>query len=181
MASWVTGLRTFARTRYGAALDAWLAQHAPDAAGADLRRAIDDFASTPGSAGGDRTVLRVYAEDDPQRPTQEVAQVLRWEAERRRGVFVVQRAGRDRLVLWDPLEGAPLTLHLLEKLSTAAAGGLREGSVVTATWQPWMARLVAVHLEVFTDPQALALFRREVLASGTRWHEAPAAAPERGR
>ena len=89
---------------------------------------------------------------------------------------------RDQLSLWDPLEGAPLTLHLLEKLQGSRAEAISRGTVVTISYQPWMARLVAVgEPEFFVDTRALALFREQTLESGAPWHEAPAPAPQRSR
>ena len=96
-------------------------------------------------------------------------------------MFLVQRAQRDALEVWDPLEGAPLTLHLLDRLDNDKAASLRRGAVVTASFQPWVARLVAVGpVEIFEAQDALDLFRREVLAAGQSWHDAPPPAPTRG-
>jgi hypothetical protein len=178
-------LRDWARDHYGPALEAWLRERLGGAAAAappeDLERATDDWICAPGSAGEGASVLQVFC--DQARSVDEAtrAQARRWERERRRGVFVVQRAGRDRLRLWDPLEGAPLTLHLLEKLGEGELRRLGRGTVVTAVHLPWHARLVAVGVEFFGDPRALGLFREQVLEAGTPWHEPPVPAPERGR
>lgn len=203
MADLLDHLRSWSRESYAEAVEAFLAQHlsaqgypGPSDAEADAEanadairpedvdRAIEDFACAVGSAGGDRSILSVFAEQAPgvdggDMDPEDRSQLLRWERERRRGVFLIQHATRDRLTLWDPLEGAPLTLHLLLKLSEARVGLLRRGTVVTATYQPWMARLVAVgEVEYFADGRAVALFREETVSSGAQWHEAPPPAPK---
>ena len=54
------------------------------------------------------------------------------------------------------------------------------GAVATISYQPWMARLVAVQEpEFFTDPRAIALFREQCQESGAHWNEPPPPAPER--
>jgi len=185
-------LRAWSREHYGAAIEARLEQHLGTSEGgvppaavnqADADRAIEEFVCSPGSAGEGRSVLGVFADQAPgpdggPMDPEDREQARRWERERARGVFLIQHAARDRLTLWDPLEGAPLTLHVLHKLSEARLAHLRRGTVVTATYQPWMARLVAVgEIEYFSDPRAIALFREQSAESGTRWHEAPPAAP----
>jgi len=178
-------LRTWSRQSYAQAIDAFLAQRFGDGlettAEGDRHTAADDFVCAPGSAGDGSSILRVFADHATGLDAEGRDQVRRWEHERRRGVLVLQRARRDQLQLWDPLEGAPLTLHLLEKLPASRLQLLGRGTVVTATFQPWMARLVAVGVEFFGDPRALQLFREEVATSGAPWHEAPAPAPERTR
>lgn len=173
-------LEAWARDQYGAAIDAHLAQTAAEGeTPQDRRRRVRDFVCAPGSAGDGRSILGNFCESGGL-SQEERAQALRWESARRRGVFVVQASNRDRLVVWDPLEGAPLTLHLLERQGGDLAGRIRPGAVATATYLPWMARLVAVEApEYFLDPRALQLFREQTVASGVAWHEAPAAAPER--
>ena len=185
-------LRAWSREHYGAAIEAWLEQRLgtseegdrPAAVNpADADQALEEFVCAPGSAGEGRSVLGVFADQAPgpdggPMDPEDREQARRWERERARGVFLIQHAARDRLTLWDPLEGAPLTLHLLHRLSEARLGHLRRGTVVTATYQPWMARLVAVgEIEYFSDPRAIALFREQSVESGTRWYEAPPAAP----
>jgi len=181
----IGALRDWSRTSYAPAIDAFLGEHlGADAAPADRETATDDFICAGGSAGDGSSILRVFVDhattvsglDQEAR-----GQVRRWEQERRRGVFIVQRARRDQLFLWDPLEGAQLTLHLLEKLSEARLTTIGPGTVVTAVFQPWVARLVAVRAEFFGDPRALQLFREQTCSSGAAWHEPPAAAPERRR
>ncbi len=182
MTGLMQGLRDWSRTSYGEAIDAFLAQHLPaEAAPADLETATDDYVCSAGSAGDGSSILRVYADHATDLDDEARGQIRRWENERRRGVFVVQRARRDRLFLWDPLEGAQLTLHMLDKLPAARMQSIGRGTVTTAVFQPWMARLIAVRVEFFCDPQALQLFREETTGSGTTWHEAPAPAPERSR
>jgi hypothetical protein len=182
-------LQSWSRAHYGPAVDQWLESRfeglggPADAPEADVDRAVEDFVCTPGSAGEGRSILSIFAEQaagpaEEGLEPEDRDQLRRWERERRRGVFLIQHAARDRLTLWDPLEGAPLTLHLLNKLGAARADSLRRGTVVTATYQPWMARLVAVgEVEFFADERAISLFREEAVGSGARWHEAPPPAP----
>ena len=153
----------------------------------DIEQAVDDFVCSPGSSGDEASILSIWCgqvetgqlagEDAGGATAEDVGQVRRWERERHRGVFVLQRAERDQLSLWDPLEGAPLTLHLLEKLGQPETDALKRGTVVTAVYQPWVARLVAVGVEFFTDPRAVQLFREQTLDAERAWHEAPAPAP----
>ena len=149
---------------------------------ADLERSLDDILCTPGSAGpGMRSIVAAFADEAEDMTEEERVQARRWERERSRGVFVVQRCRKDVLELWDPLEGAPLSLHLLEKMSPVRAGLIQRGTVVTTNYLPWMARLIAVgRLEFFAPEEALPLFRTEVVNSGARWHELPPAAPRSG-
>ena len=182
-------LQSWGRTQYAAAIERWLEHTFEPLGGADaaracdVDRAVEDFLCLPGSAGEGLSVLRVFADQAPApeggpMDPEDRDQIRRWERERGRGVFLVQHAAPDRLTLWDPLEGAPLTLHLLHKLGAARAAGIQRGTVVTATYQPWMARLVAVgEVEFFDDERAVSLFREETVSSGARWHEAPPPAP----
>ncbi|MDF1701647.1 MAG: hypothetical protein P1V36_10875 [Planctomycetota bacterium] len=184
-------VRDWSRLHYAEALDAWLRERFedPDAAAhaADVGQAVDDFVCSAGSSGDAPSILSVWCGQvaSGQIPVSElggatdedVAQVRRWERERHRGVFILQRAQRDQLSLWDPLEGAPLTLHLLTRLGAAECDALQRGTVVTAVYQPWMARLVAVGAEYFSDPRAVQLFREQTLDAERAWHEAPAPAP----
>jgi hypothetical protein len=179
-------VRTWAREHYGAVLDAHARARfgdppAPDRP-ADLVRAHDDCICAAGSAGEGASILSVFADQAGDLPAQERDQLRRWERERHRGVYVAERCERDQVRLWDPLEGAPLTLHLLDKLGASEVDRVRPGTVVTATRLPWMARLVAVgDLEFYADPRALALFREQTLQAGARWHEPPAPAPAPSR
>jgi hypothetical protein len=177
-------LAAWAEANYAPAIAAHRAERFGDPPGPeradDLARAALDFCCTPGSADGTVSILRAFGDQAPGLEPEERENLRRWERERRRGVFVVQAARRDRLVLWDPLEGAPITLHLLEKRPEGQ--DLPPGSVATASFQPWQARLVAVgDVEGFSDPRALGLFREQTVASGAAWHEPPAAAPVPGR
>ncbi len=181
-------LRAFARNHYAPVLDAALVErfgNPPRAEHpADLERVEEDLVCTPGSAGDARSILRVYADDGAQleqTPLEdsERAELLRWEQGRSRGVFLVQRAAPDRIEVWDPLEGAGLTLHLLDRLAKARADALSRGSVLTTTFLPFAARVVAVgYLELFEDPRAKELFRQQVRAGGRGWQEAPPPAPK---
>ena len=176
-------LRAFARNHYAAVLDSALIErfgNPPKAEHpADLGRVEEDLVCTPGSAGDARSILRVFADDGAQLEDTERAELLRWEQGRSRGVFLVQRASQDRIEVWDPLEGAGLTLHLLDRLSTARADALPRGSVLTTTFLPFAARVVAVgYLELFEDPRAKELFKEQVRSGGRSWHEAPPPAPK---
>ena len=181
----IAHLREWSRQSYAQAIDAYLAERFGDALDAapqaDGEVAVHGFICRPGTAGDGSSILRVFADPATGLEPEARDQIRRWEQERRRGVLMVQRARRDQILVWDPLEGAPLTLHLLEKLSASRLQLIGRGTVVTATFQPWMARLIAVHVEFFGDPRALQLFREEVASSGATWHEAPPPAPERTR
>jgi hypothetical protein len=176
-------LRAFARNHYGAVLDTALIErfgNPPRAEHpADLERVEEDLVCTPGSAGDARSILRVFADDGAELVEAERLELLRWEQGRSRGVFLVQRAAADRIEVWDPLEGAGLTLHLLDRLPKARADALSRGSVLTTTFLPFAARVVAVgYLELFEDPRARELFREQVRAGGRNWHDAPPPAPK---
>jgi hypothetical protein len=170
-------LRAFVRER-AAEPTASPASTAPRAA--DRDRALDDLACTPLGAG-DRSFVDAFLAEGPRLGEPARQQVARWPRERRRAVLLVQRCEPDRLLLWDPLEGAPLTLQLLEPLAVAHAERVRRGAVAVATWLPWNARLVAVgEVDLYGDPAARDLFREQVTARGTPWHEPPAPAPVAG-
>lgn len=178
-------LRRRAQRQHARALTAWIDERLGDGAtargGSDVDRLLDDWIALPGSAGDGRSVAVAHAAEADGLEPLERDQLRRWERERRRGVFLVQRAQRDALEVWDPLEGAPLVLHLLDRMDGPKAASLRRGAVVTASYQPWVARLVAVGpVEIFEVEDALDLFRREVLAAGQSWHDAPPPAPTRG-
>ena len=187
----IARLQDWSRQNYGPAIDRCLQDQFGETAatgqgaseqGTDLQRAALDFVCSPGSADGQSSILSVFVDQALDLPQEVRDQARRWQRERRRGVFQIQHCMRDQLSLWDPLEGAPLTLHLLDKLSSARAKAIRRGAIVTVSFQPWMARLVAVgEPEFFSDPRALALFREQTLESGAAWQEAPAPAPQRSR
>jgi len=144
----------------------------------DIERLLDDLICTPGTGGDGRSIAAVYAEQAPDLPELERDQLRRWERERGRGVFLVQRCHTDRIEAWDPIECAALTLHLLDRLPAGRAAEVRAGSVLTATYLPHVARLVAVGLvEFFLGPDALALFRDNVRQGAVAWHEPPPPAP----
>lgn len=171
---------------YGPALEQCLRRQFGDAAASEAQTDLDrvgfDFICTAGSADANASILSVFLDQARTLPEEERDQARRWERERRRGVFLIQHCMRDQLSLWDPLEGAPLTLHLLDKLPAARVEAIGRGAVVTVSFQPWMARLVAVgEPEFFVDSRALALFREQTLESGAQWLEAPAPAPQRSR
>lgn len=147
---------------------------------ADRERILDDLVCTPGSAPEGRSLLRACAVECRALDDEARDQFLRWERERRRGVFVIQRAHEDALEVWDPLEGAPLTLHLLHRPTEREAACAIAGTVITATFRPWLARLILVHApEYFPGDEAIPMFRREVEGSGVTWHPIPSAAPVR--
>ena len=174
-------VRRFAASEHAAVLhQAVPALLADDATAADRERATDDVILSAGALSDGRSIAAAFVDSDRTLEPLEREQVRRWPQERRRAVLVVQRAGRDQLSLWDPLEGAPLSLHLLERLSAGRAAAIARGSVLTVTYQPWMARLVAVGtLELFQGREPLELFRREVVSSGAAWHELPPRPPTR--
>lgn len=143
---------------------------------------IDEFVCRVGSAPDGRSLVRACAAECADLDDEARDQFVRWERERRRGVFVIQRAHRDALETWDPLEGAPLTLHLLTTPTERERLCAVPGTVITATYRPWLARLVAVQPpEYFAGDEALPLFRREVTEGGATWHPMPAVAPQRRR
>lgn len=152
---------------------------------ADVTRLVDALICTPGSAGDGRSIAAVHASDSTGEDALEKVdrdQLRRWERERGRGVFIVQRCFAERIEAFDPLEGAGLTLHLLERLGAGRAAEVQTGTVVTATYVPYVARVVAIGLvEFFGDPKALELFRSQVQASGAAWHEPPPPPPVAGR
>jgi hypothetical protein len=180
----VVHLRDWSRASYAQAIAAFLEERfgaGAEPAEADIEAATDDFVCSAGSAGDGSSILRVFADHATGLEPEDRDQIRRWETERRRGVFIVQRARRDHLLLWDPLEGAPLTLHLLDKLAATRLQLVGPGTIVTAVFQPWVARLIAVGVEFFGDPRALQLFREETTSSGAQWHESPPPAPQRTR
>lgn len=179
----IDGLRAYARDHHGAALEQLLkkAFGNPPAIEhpADAERLVDDFVTTPGSGGGGRSILRAFCEDAPGIDAEDREQALRWEQERRRGVFLVQRCFPDHIELWDPLEGAGLTLALLDRMPAGRAAEIRRGTVATTTFLPYGARLVAVGLlELYADHEAMKMFREQVVDSGRPWHDAPPPAPK---
>ena len=173
-------LREDARSRQGAALEAHLRARFPGdpPSDADLERAFDDLVCTPKSAGDERSLVKAFAEEAPDLDPAERESLKRWEAERTRLVAVLDRAARERLDLWDPVRSGRVLLHLLDLLPAGRAAALPRGAVVVAVSVPWLRWTVALGpLEVYEDEEAIALFRREVRASGRIWHDLPAAAP----
>jgi len=167
-------LRAFARERFAPAVAPFV-----DVDPRDRERLEEDFVCQPGSSGEPHSILRKFTEHEAELPAGDREQLLRWERERGRGVFLVQDATRDRLVVWDPIEGAGLTLHLLTRLPRDRARTLETGTVATVTYAPWMARILAIDPpELFADPRAAELFEREVREGGQSWHPAPPPAPK---
>lgn len=145
---------------------------------ADIMRLLDDLICTPGAAGDGRSIVAACADAAEGLEALDRDQLRRWESERGRGVFIVQRCFPDRIEVFDPLEGAGLTLHLLNRLGAGRAAEVTPGTVVTATYVPYVARVVAVGVvEIFTEHAAIEMFRREVQASGAAWHEPPPPPP----
>ncbi len=180
-------LRAWARVNYSEPVDTFVASRFGTPPNADhphdIDRAIDDFLCSLGSAGHERaSIAKAFANKAEDLEDTDRTQVARWDRERRRGVFLIQRATRDTLDVWDPLEGAPLSLHLLERIGQARARDLARGTVAVATYMPWVARLVATdRVEFFDASEALPLFRRQVEEEGALWHELPAVVPMRAQ
>jgi len=176
-------LRAFAREHYHEAIQARLEALFGDPPAAehpaDLERAVDNLLTEPGSAGPDLSIVRAFSEGSSDLDAEDRNQVLRWEKERRRGVFVMQRCHPDRMEVWDPLEGAGLTLQLLDRMSGARSAEVRAGTVLTTEYLPYLARLIAVgFIEMYGDDSALKLYREEVRKSGATWHAPPPVAPQ---
>ena len=175
-------LRTWVHDHHAATVEAYLTQAFGDASldADDRERLVDAFVCAPGSAPDGRSLVRACAVDCKALDDEGRDQLLRWERECRRGVFIIQRAHADAFEAWDPLEGAPLTLHLLHRPTEREQACAVPGTVITATFRPWLARLVVVPApEYFPGDEATPLFRREVEQSGATWHPVPAAAPIR--
>lgn len=182
-------LRAFARDGWADALEQYLGARFGDAAAetslSDLQIAFDDFVCGPGSAGEEehptRSILRVFVDEAPDLDPEERRLLPTWEAERERRVYLLDRAHRDRLELWDPLAGGRTVLHLIEKLPAAAAAALGRGTVVVATSAPWSKRRIVLgQLELYDADDAVEMYRGEVRAGGRMWHELPPPAPAPG-
>jgi hypothetical protein len=174
--------RAFAQERREAFLAERLAQRyggaADDVPPADLERAVDDLLREAGGMGDGRSILRAFAEEAGGLETAERAQVLRWERERGRGVYVLDRCHPDFLEAWDPIEGKRVVVHFTESLGRGRAASLRRGTVVTVVTVPWNERRLAEgRVEMFEDEDALRLFRTEVRNAGHPWHDPPAPPP----
>jgi hypothetical protein len=175
-------LRAFARDREPEALETFLrglfgepSDVPPDA---DLERAFDDYVAAPGSAGEGRSLARAFAEEAEGLEAEERRDLPRWETERRRRVYLLDRAARERLDLWDPLTADRVVLHLLERLPAARAAALERGAVVVASSAPWGTRQVAIgRLELYEEDEAIRMYRREVVSSGRIWNDLPPPAP----
>ncbi len=177
------GARAFAQNRHGEAVEAVVRAQFGDPPEpqhpADLERLLDDLICTAGTAGDGRSIATAYAEAAEDLTELDRDQLRRWERERGRGVFLVQRCHADRIEVWDPLEGAGLTLSLLDRMPAGRAAEVRTGTVMTATYIPYVARVVAVGLvEMFAEAEAHDLFRRQVTDSGSTWHDPPPPAPK---
>lgn len=176
------GVRRHARERHPELVEAALAAALDPEAGPEqvpeAERVLDDLIATPGGAGADRSIAESYAAEAEDLPPLDREQLRRWPRERGRGVFLLQRGFPDRLEVWDPIEGAGLTLHLLDRLPRARAAGLPPGCVVTAAHVPYVARLVALGLvEFFLGRDAQAMFREQVHEGGAAWHDPPPPPP----
>jgi hypothetical protein len=145
---------------------------------ADLERAFDDFAFSGGTPPDGRSLVAVFAEDAPGLEKEERDLVRSWEESRQRGVYLLDRCQRDLMILWDPLRGGRMTLHLLERMARGYAAGLRRGAVIVATTMPYADRTIALgEVETWTDDEALRVFRQEVRESGRTWHDLPKPSP----
>jgi hypothetical protein len=176
--------RAFAHDRREAFLAERIAQRfgakAAALAPADLERAVHDLLGEPGSMGDGRSILRAFAEDADALEPAERDQVLRWERERRRGVYVLERCHPELLEAWDPLAGERVVVHFSEALARGRAASLPRGTVVSAVTLPWNDRRLAEgQVEMYADDDALRLFRTEVRNAGRAWHDPPAPAPVR--
>lgn len=178
-------VRGYAHREHAEAIEAVIRAQLGDPATAnpaDVARLVDALICTSGSAGDGRSIAAVHAADTEALEKVDRDQLRRWERERGRGVFIAQRCFQERIEAFDPLEGAGLTLHLLERLGAGRAAEVQPGTVVTATYVPYVARVVAIGLvEFFADPKAMDLFRSQVQASGAAWHEPPPPPPVAGR
>lgn len=175
-------LFVFARERRGAELEQALRQllgpQAEAADAAELERAFEDLIVAPGSSGEALSLLRQFAEQAEGLELAEREQLLRWERERRRAVYLVERCFSDHLEAWDPVEGARTLIHLPDRLPAGRVASIARGTVVVATTVPWTTRTLARgQVEFWTDPRALPLFRAQVRESGRAWHDLPPAAP----
>jgi hypothetical protein len=175
-------LREYARERYGEVIEAHLAARFGDEAGdasvADLQLAFDDFVCVKGGAGDGRSIVQAFVEDSTDLPSQERESLPKWETERARRVYLLDRAHRDRMDLWDPIAGGRAVLHLIDKMPPAGAAALRRGTVVIASSAPWVQRRIVLgSLEMYEADDAVEMYRREVRESGRTWHELPPLAP----
>lgn len=175
-------LREYARERYAEVLEAHLTARfgdgADEASVADLQVAFDDYVCAKGGAGDGRSIIQAFVEDSSDLQAQERESLPTWETERTRRVYVLDRAHRDRMDLWDPLAGGRAVLHLIEKMPPAGAAALRRGTVVIASSAPWIQRRIVLgSLEMYEADDAVEMYRREVRESGRTWHELPPLAP----
>jgi hypothetical protein len=162
------------RTHGGADLAARLSACEP----AEAQRLLEGAACTPGALADGRSALRAFAEESTDLEPLEREQLLRWERERRRGVYLVERCFPDVIEAWDPVAAERLVIHLPERLPGARASEVRRGTVVVAVTVPWTTRLLARgQVELWNDPAALALYRTTVRDSGRAWHDLPPPAP----
>ena len=182
-------LREFARQGWASSLEQFLAARfgdgAAEASVTDLQDAFDDYVCAPGSAGDEetpaRSILRVFVDEEKDLDAEERRILPTWEAERSRRVYLLDHAHRDRLELWDPLEGGRTVLHLVEKLPAAAAAALGRGTVVVATSAPWAKRRIVLgQLELYDADDAVEMYRREVRGGGRMWHDLPPPPPAPG-
>jgi hypothetical protein len=168
-----------ARERRGPELEGLLGERAGgDEHDADHERAFEDLVCAPGSAGDGRSLVRAFAEEADGLEPPEREQLLRWERERVRGVYVLERCFPDLVEAWDPVAGARLTIHLPERLPGARAAEVGRGTLLVAVTVPWTSRLLARgRVEFWNDPRALPLYRNEARAAGKAWHDLPPPTP----
>jgi hypothetical protein len=175
-------LRDWVRAEHGPAVEDYLHLRFGPAVTttpvADLERAFDDFVFSRGSGGEGRSLVAVFADEADALASEERAEIRSWEEKRARGVYLLDRAQRDLLVLWNPVDGSRTTLHLLERMARGYVAGLQRGAVVVVTTMPYADRLIALgEVETWNDDEAIQVFRKEVRESGKPWNELPKPTP----
>lgn len=175
-------LRAWVRDTHGPAAEDYLhLRFGPDAKQTplgDLERAFDDFIFSRGTAPDGGSLVRLFADEAPELEPAEREEIRAWEESRARGVFLLDRAQRDLLVLWNPLGGDRVTVHLLERMARGYVAGLQRGAVMVVTTMPYGERRIALgEVETWNDPDAIAVYRKEVRESGKDWHDLPRPSP----
>lgn len=175
-------LREWVRAEHGSAVEDYLHLRFGDAVKdtpiADLERAFDDFTFSRGTAPDGGSLLAVFADEAPDLSREEREAMRAMEEARDRRVYVLDRAQRDLLFLWDPLKGERVTVHLLERMARGYVANLRRGAVVVATTLPYGERTIALgEVETWSEDDAIRMFRQEVRDSGRTWHDLPRPTP----
>ena len=175
-------LREYGRAHRGPEIEAGLRERFGAEAGAadvaDLQRAFDDWLCVPGALEDGRSLVRAFAEEEPDLTAEERQSLPLWEEERTHRVYLLDRGSRERLDLWDPIAGGRVGIQLVEKMTPGRAAALRRGCVVTATSAPWAGRRIALgRVEIYDGDDAIDLYRKQVRQGGRVWHDLPPAAP----